>query len=192
MAFKFTKIPSNTFQQLQMNAGIMLKSFEVAKGTFSESDMLGATTGGVNFTSSPSFVDFGEDIDNCPKNTKELKQIDQYDVKMSGTFVSAGTATAKMLTGAADAENGKITPRQFLEAEDFANIWWVGDYTNVNSGTNAGFIAIKLINALSTSGFQIQTTDKGKGQFAFEFTGHYSIEDQDVVPFEIYVKEGTV
>lgn len=192
MAFKFTKIPSNTFQQLQMNAGIMLKSFDVATGTFNESDMLGATTGGVNFTSSPSFVDFGEDIDNCPKNTKELKQIDQYDVKMSGTFVSAGTATAKMLTGAADVANEKITPRQVLEAEDFANIWWVGDYTNVNNGANAGFIAIKLINALSTGGFQIQTTDKGKGQFAFEFTGHYSIADQDVVPFEIYVKEGTV
>ena len=27
--------------------------------------------------------------------------------------------------------------------------------------------------------------------FAFEFTGHYSIDDIDTVPFEIYVKAGT-
>ena len=139
--FKFTKIPSNTFQQLQMNAGILLKNFDVSTGSFEESDMLGATSGGVSFATSPSFVDMGEDIDNCPKNTKELKQLDQYDVKMGGTFVSAGTATAKMLTGAADVDGNKITPRQYLEAEDFADIWWVGDYTNVNSGTNAGFMA---------------------------------------------------
>ena len=190
--FKFTKIPQNTFQKLQMNAGIMLKDFDVATGTFEEADMLGATSGGVNFTTSPAFVDFGEDIDNCPKNTKELKQIDQYDVKMSGTFISASTATAKLLTGAADVDGNKITPRQELQDTDFEDIWWVGDYTNVNSGTNAGFIAIKLINALSTGGFQIQSTDKGKGQFAFEFTGHYSINAQDTVPFEIYLKEGTV
>ena len=190
--FKYTKIPSNTFSKLQMNAGIMLKNFNVETGSFEEADMLGATTGGVNFTTSPSFTDFGEDIDNCPKNTMELKQIDQYDVKMTGTFVSASAGTAKLLAGAADVDGNKITPRQTLETTDFTDIWWVGDYTNVNTGTNAGFIAIKLINALSTGGFQIQTTDKGKGQFAFEFTGHYSINAQDTVPFEIYVKEGTV
>ena len=54
-----------------------------------------------------------------------------------------------------------------------------------------GFIAIKLLNALSTGGFQLQTADKSKGQFAFEFTGHYSMSAQDIVPFEIYIKAGT-
>ena len=48
-----------------------------------------------------------------------------------------------------------------------------------------------LINALSTGGFQIQSTDKAKGQFAFSFTGHYSMDDQSRVPFEIFVKAGT-
>ncbi len=47
------------------------------------------------------------------------------------------------------------------------------------------------MNGLSTGGFQIQSTDKAKGQFAFEFTGHYSITDADTVPYEIYVKAGS-
>ncbi len=46
------------------------------------------------------------------------------------------------------------------------------------------------MNALNTSGFQIQSADDGKGTFSFEFTGHYSMDDPETVPFEIYVKAG--
>ena len=67
----------------------------------------------------------------------------------------------------------------------------MGDYSDKNGETNGGFIAIKLLNALSTGGFQLKTADKAKGQFAFEFTGHYSMSAQDTVPFEIYIKAGT-
>ena len=48
-----------------------------------------------------------------------------------------------------------------------------------------------MMNSLSTGGFQIKSSDKAKGQFAFEFTGHYSMDAQDTVPFEVYVKAGT-
>ena len=41
-----------------------------------------------------------------------------------------------------------------------------------------------------TGGFQIQSTDSGKGQFAFSFMGHYSMAAQDTVPYEVYVKAG--
>ena len=47
-----------------------------------------------------------------------------------------------------------------------------------------------MLNALSTGGFKLQTADKNKGTLSFEFTGHYSIEDQSAVPFEIYIKKG--
>ena len=47
------------------------------------------------------------------------------------------------------------------------------------------------MNSLNTGGFQIQITDREKGKFAFEFMGHYSMEAQDTVPYEIYVKEGS-
>ena len=191
---KFTKIPADTFQKLQINAGILTTDFTPATGTIGEAGQIGATTGGVNFTATPTYSDFGEDIDNCPKNMKELKKLDSWEVKMTGTFVNADTAIAKRLCGAADigtTDATKVTPRNDLKDADFDDIWLVGDYSDKNGETNGGFIAIKLLNALSTGGFQLQTADKSKGQFAFEFTGHYSMSAQDIVPFEIYIKAGT-
>ena len=191
---KFTKIPNDAFQKLQINAGILTTDFTPATGTIGEAGQIGATTGGVNFTATPTYSDFGEDIDNCPKNMKELKKLDSWEVKMTGTFVNADTAIAKRLCGAADIgtpDTTKVTPRNELKDADFADIWLVGDYSDKNGETNGGFIAIKLLNALSTGGFQLKTADKAKGQFAFEFTGHYSMSAQDTVPFEIYIKAGT-
>lgn len=191
---KFTKIPSDAFQKLQINAGILTTDFTPATGTIGEAGQIGATTGGVNFTATPTYSDFGADIDNCPKNMKELKNLDSWEAKMTGTFVNADTAIAKRLCGAADigtTDTTKVTPRNNLADADFDDIWLVGDYSDKNGKTNGGFIAIKLLNALSTGGFQLKTADKAKGQFAFEFTGHYSMSAQDTVPFEIYIKAGT-
>ena len=191
---RFTKIPNDAFQKLQINAGILTTDFTPATGTIGEAGQIGATTGGVSFTATPTYSDYGEDIDNCPKNMKELKRLDSWEATISGTFVNADTAIAKMLVGAADIgtdDTTKVTPRNDLASDDFETIWLVGDYSDKNGETNGGFIAIKLINALSTGGFQIQTADKAKGQFAFTFTGHYSMDAQDTPPFEIYIKAGT-
>lgn len=191
---KFTKIPSDAFQKLQINAGILTTDFTPATGTIGAAGQIGATTGGVSFTATPTYSDYGEDIDNCPKNMKELKKLESWEATISGTFVNADTAIAKMLVGAADigtSDTTKITPRNDVLDSDFETIWLVGDYSDKNGETNGGFIAIKLINALSTGGFQIQTADKAKGQFAFTFTGHYSMAAQDTPPFEIYIKAGT-
>lgn len=191
---KFTKIPSDAFQKLQINAGILTTDFDPATGTIGAAGQIGATTGGVNFTATPTYSDFGEDIDNCPKNMKELKRLESWEVKMAGTFVNASTAIAKSLCGAADidtTDTTKITPRNDIKDADFDDIWLVGDYSDKNGDTNGGFIAIHMLNALSTGGFQMQTADKAKGQFAFEYTAHYSMSAQDTVPFEIYIKAGT-
>lgn len=188
---KFTKIPETTFKNIQLNAGILVRSFTPA--TQEITGLLGATTGGINFTATPTFEDFGEDIDNCPKNTLELKKLTEWEVKMSGTFVTMTADTAKTLVGAADVDEldaTKIIPRNDILTTDYEDIWWVGDYSDANNGDNAGFCAVHMINALNTGGFQIQTNDKGKGNFAFEFTGHYSMNAQDKVPFEVFIKMG--
>lgn len=191
---KFTKIPSTTFQELQMNAGILATGFTPATGTLESADMLGATSGGVNFKATPTYSDFGDDIDNCPKNMMEMKQLDSWDIKMSGTFVTVDTAAAKSLIGPADigkTDATKVTPRNSLATTDFDDIWWVGDYSDKNGATNGGYIAIHMMNALSTGGFQVKSGDKAKGQFAFEYTAHFSNSAQDTVPFEVYIKAGT-
>lgn len=195
---KFTQIPTNTFKKLQLGAGILTTEFDPATGELTASNIIGATSGGVSFEATPSFSDFGEDIDNCPKNTKELKRLDSWEAKMSGSFVTMDTTAAVSVIGTAAVASGdqtKVVPRNSVDAEDFKNIWWVGDYSDVNedgsSAGKAGFIAVKLINALSTGGFKIQSGDKAKGTFEFEYTGHYSIANTDVVPFELYIKAGS-
>ena len=192
---RFTKVPTDTFEKIQLNAGILLSDFNPATGAADNEDIIGATSGGNSFTATPNFIDFGEDVDNVPNNTKELKKLDYWDVTMSGMFVMVDTASAKLLAGAADidsTDSTKIQPRGDLLQSDFSTIWWVGDYSDKNGATKGGFIAIKLIDALNTGGFQLQSGDKAKGTFAYEFTGHYSITDEDMTPpFEIYVKSGT-
>ena len=189
---KFTQIPTTAMEEMQLNAGVLLSSFTPA--TAEVSGIIGATTGGIKFSATPTYSDFGEDIDNCPKNMMELKRQESVEVKISSTFVTVSTAVAKKLMAAADidtSDSTKIVPRNYLKAEDFADLWWVGDYSDKNGATNGGFVAIHVMNALNTGGFQLQSGDKSKGQFPFEFTGHYSINAQDVVPYEVYIKAGT-
>lgn len=187
---KFTQVPSTTFQEIQLNAGILLSDFDPSEGTLDPEDIIGATSGGINFTATPTYIDFGEDIDNVPNNTMELKRLDYFESKMSGTFVTVSSTLASRLVGAADIYEEEVTPRTDLTSNDFDTLWWVGDYSDKNGNSNGGFLAIQMLNTLSTGGFQIQSNDRGKGQFSFEFTAHYSLEQQDSVPFSIFVKQG--
>ena len=188
---KFTKIPNDAFQKLQINAGILTTDFTPATGTIGESGQIGATTGGVSFTATPTYSDYGDDIDNCPKNMKELKKLDSWEISLSGTYVTVDANAVKALVGAADVSGNKITPRNDLKLTDFTDVWWVGDYSDQNGETNGGFVAIHMMNALSTGGFAIKSSDNGKGNFAFTYTAHYSMSAQGTVPFEVYVKAGT-
>lgn len=188
---KFTKIPETTFQQLQLNAGVLLRNFDPASAEVDKADIIGATSGGVTFAAVPTYSDFGDDIDNCPKNMLELKNLDSWAITMGGSFVTVDTAAAKLLIAAADVAENKVTPRNDITEEDFGDIWWVGDYSDKNGETNGGYIAIRMLNALSTGGFSLQTSDRAKGTFAFTFTAHYSMTAQETVPFEVYIKAGT-
>ena len=188
---KYTKIPETTFKNLQLNAGVLLSAFNPESATVADESIIGATTGGVNFTATPTFSDYGEDIDNCQKNMKELKKLDSWEISLSGTYVTVDANAVKALVGAADVSGNKITPRNDLKLTDFTDVWWVGDYSDQNGETNGGFVAIHMMNALSTGGFAIKSSDNGKGNFAFTYTAHYSMDAQDTVPFEVFVKAGT-
>lgn len=191
---RYTKLAPNAFDKIQMNAGILASDFTPATGALTQSKIIGVTSGGINFTATPEFADYGEDIDNCPKNTMELKRINDVEVKVSGTFAAIDTTLARMLMAAADigsVDTTKVTPRKLLDVDDdFSDLWLIGDYSEYTGETAGGFVAIHIMNALSTGGFQIQTTDREKGKFAFEFTGHYSYDAPDTIPYEVYIKAG--
>lgn len=189
---EYTKVPTTAFEQLQMNAGILVDNFTPDTGVIG--NILGATTGGISFSTNPEYEDFGEDVDNVPANTMQLKRIKSYDPSASGNFVTVTPALAKMLSGAGVNTTGHIVPSMALTEADFDDVWIVGDYSDKNetgTGKTAGYVAIHIKNALNTAGFQWTTTKDGKGQFAFEFHGHYDINDIEDVPYEIYVKAGT-
>ena len=193
---KFTQVPTDTFENLVLNAGILVDEFTPGTGVIG--NILGATTGGIEFSTNPTYTDFGEDIDNVPENTKQLKRLKSFDPAMSGTFLTVDTTALKSLIGAADigtSDTTKVIPRNQLVAADFEDVWWVGDYSDKNvdaeSTHTAGFIAIHLMNALNTAGFKITSSKDNKAQMAFEYHGHYDISNISTPPFEIYVKAGT-
>lgn len=184
---RYAVIPQDTFDALQLDAGVLLTHFEIEQAAagglgFTDDDLICATTGGINSSCVPEFSDFGEDVDNCPNNMKELKHLDGWNCEMSTTSLGTSARLIKLSLGCADlSETGtSVIPRADLSQDDFSNLWWVGDKAN------GGFVAIKLMNALSTGGFSLQTSKNGKGQTSLAFSGHVSINAQKVVPMEFY------
>ncbi len=182
---KFTVIPQDTFEGMQLDAGVLLTKFDPETGDFDKTkDMICATTGGINIVCQAEYSDLGEDVDNCPNNMMELKHLDGWNCTMGFTSLGTSPASIALSLGAADVDEtaGKITPRRSVKLTDFKSVWWVGDRAD------GGMVAVHLFNALSTGGFSLQTTKGGKGQNTMELTGHVSIEAQDVVPMEFYSK----
>lgn len=200
MAGVFAKIPANTFEHLGLDAAMVLKAFDPETGEYAETDILGVTTGGSSINVTTDHIDFGEDIDNCPKNTKQLMRVDNITPVASGTLVTIDDTAALWLMAHAERSTHNrndrgtlytITPRSTVDIEkDFHDLWFVINYSNVNTGVGAGFIAVHFMDVMSTGGFQMQTTEKAKTQWAFEFTAHYSLDAQDNVPYEVYISEG--
>lgn len=182
---KFTVIPQSTFEEMQMDAGVLLKTFDpTSPAKPADSAIICATTGGITVACVPTYSDLGEDVDNCPNNTKELKHLDGWDCTIETNSLGTSPELIKLALGAADI-NGttKIVPRRDLAQTDFTDIWWVGDRAD------GGMVAVKLMNALSDGGFSLQTTKNGKGQTSLSIRGHVSIDEQDVVPMEFYSAE---
>lgn len=180
---RFTAIPQDTFEAMQVEAGILLYNFDIQTESFKNEDIICATTGGINASCVPTYSDLGEDVDNCPVNMMELKNLDSWVCKLAFTSLGTDAKGIRLALGAADidgADTTKIIPRRSLSQEDFSDIWWVGDRAD------GGMVAIQLLNALSTSGFSLQTSKAGKGQTSVELTGHVSINAQDVVPMVFY------
>ena len=184
---RFSVVSQDVFDEFQVDAGVLLKSFDPSAPELVDEDIICATTGGINPTCVPTYSDWGKDVDNVPNGMKELMHLDGWETSLGFTALNTTAEVIRMALGAADveAENGAIVPRMELKDTDLANIWWVGDRTD------GGLVAICLKNALSTSGLSLQTTKDGKGQLAVTLAGHYSIKEQHTVPMEFYVQEGT-
>lgn len=183
----FTKIAEDAFDALQLDAGVLLSTFDPANPAEPESaDIIATTTGGINPVCEAEFEDIGADVDNVPNNMMEYKKQTGWNCSMSFSTIKFNAENTAWALGAADITEGvgykKIAPRRDLKTDlsDFRDIWWVGDKAN------GGAYAVLLRNALSTGGLSIQSTKNGKGTNQITLTGHVSITAQDVVPMEFY------
>lgn len=183
----YAKVADDAFDTLQLDAGVLLSSFDPADPyTAPTSETIIATTsGGINPTCTPTYSDFGEDVDNVPNNMMEFKHLDGWECAMAFTSIKFNAANTAWALGASEttvAASGytKIVPRRDVKLTDFKDLWWVGDKAN------GGAFAVRLINALSTGGLNIQSTKNGKGTNSMTITGHVSIHDQNTMPMEFY------
>lgn len=180
---KATVIPQSTFDDLQVDAGVLLRTFDITTQTIADADIITATTGGIHVICTPTYSDFFEDVDNAPNNTKEGKHLDGWDCRLETTSLNTSVDGIKFALGAADIDgsnSSKILPRRDLKQTDFGDLWWVGDRAD------GGLVAVKLLNALSTGGFDLQTGKNSKGQITISIMGHVSIASQNVMPMEFY------
>lgn len=182
----FTKIPESTFQDLQLDAGVLLKTFDPDNVSApADSDIICATTGGITVSCVPEFEDFFADVDNAPNNVKEGKKLTGWTCTLSTTSLGTSPELIKLALGAADVSGDSVVPRRDLSQNDFSDLWWVGDKAD------GGMVAVQVLNALSTGGFVLTTTKNGKGTIGLELTGHVSIDDQDTVPMVFYSTNGS-
>lgn len=184
----FTKISQNAFEEMQLDAGMLLTSFDPATPAApADADIICATTGGIEIACTPEYSDLAEDVDNAPNGLIEYKHLDSWTCTLGFTALGTSPAAIKLALGAADidvTDLSKVTPRRDLNTSDARDIWWVGDRAD------GGFVAVKVKKALSTGGLSLKTEKNGKGQISCELTGHVSVANQDAMPMEFYSVEG--
>lgn len=180
---RYYAIPEDTFKSMTTESGILLSDFDPSDPDFDDDDIITGTTGGIQINCTPIFADLGEDVDNCPNNMMEFKKLEGWDISIVTTVLDTSAATLKLGLGAADIDenDGSITLRKDLKLSDFIpNIWWVCDKAG------GGFVAANLKNALSTSGFSLQTGKNTKGKGQLTLTGHVSVNAQSTMPLKYY------
>jgi hypothetical protein len=187
MGKRFTQVKLNAFKEIQVEAGVILKAFDPSNPVLDRANIVCVTTGGITINAKPTYTDYFEDVDNVPNNTKEGKQLDSWECSIATTALDTSAESLRLELGAADideTDTNRVTPRNYVKLTDFADLWWVGDRAD------GGLVACQILNALSTDGFSLKTTKKGKGTTALTLTGHYSLDAVDTVPMNFYVIEG--
>lgn len=185
--WKAKKVASTSANNMQVDAGILLSSFDVTNPVEpADSDIICATTGDFTITSTPDTSDFFEDVNNSPKSTKQGKRITGWNCGLSITALEITEDTLALALGAskATADTLGVTPRDQYELSDFKTIYWIGDMVD-----NDKLFVVKMSNTVSTGGLSFTATNNGKGKLALTLTAHSDISDETFVPMAFYVLE---
>lgn len=191
-----TPCRTETFQNLQLNAGAFLIDFAYSEYTDAtalrtalatalqdNTKVLGATRGGGSFVATSEIRE--PEVDGKRYRFKGGAFVDSVDAQLSGTLVEIRPEVfAKVLaTGEVATSGKKTTVKMHTAIQDtdyIGKLVWIGDMSD------GGLVLIALKNALNNNGMTLTFADKGEGTIPFEFHAYQdAVEDYDYAPFEV-------
>ena len=196
-----TALRADTFDKLQLNAGILIKNHDYAAvtdatalktqiagiigGTVTgKGDIIGATRGGGSFTVTRETRT--PEVDGMRYGFKGSDFVDSVDAYLSTTLVEITPQNIQDLltAGVTPTTSGKKTTVKMNSAitssNYLTNICWIGDLAD------GQLVEICLNNAINMADFTFTYTDKGEGTLAAEFHARQSaVNDYDNPPFEV-------
>ena len=186
----FTGLKKDTPKKLLLDAGAFFKNYDLTKSYEENAGaLIGATQGGGSFSAVPTVRKI--EVDGAKENVAQLQSIDGWVVTMTANVKEFTAENLALALGAADSaqatETGvsgstKVTGRADFKAGDYlTNITWVG---RLSGSTSPVIIVVK--NAVSLNGLSLTMADKAEANIPLTITGHYSLEDLETPPFEIY------
>lgn len=184
--WRATKVSADAANNMQVDAGLLLKKFDVANPKEPEDeDIVCATSGNFTITCQPETEDFFEDVNNAPNNTLEGKRITGWNCGLSVNCLEITEDTLKLALGAAEiGEDGGVNPRVQYKVTDFKSLYWMGDMVDEKKA----FVVV-MDNTVSTGGLSYTSEKNGKSNLALELTPHASLANMDKVPMAFYVLE---
>lgn len=186
----FTGLTSNTPKKLLLDAGAFFRDYDLTKTyTDNAANLIGATQGGGSFSAVPTVRKI--EVDGAKENVAQLQGIDGWVVTMTANVKEVTADNMALALGAAKSEaateegvagSTKIMAKADFEAADYLeNITWVG---RLSGSQDPVIIVVK--NAVSVNGLSLTMADKAEANIPLTVTGHYSLDDLETPPFEIY------
>lgn len=190
-----TGLRPETFENLQLNAGVFLFNFDASGYKTTEeledavlaaleagTNIMGATIGGGTFNATPSIRQIEADGMRYP--VVGSTQNDLWTVNLSTTMKEVTPENFKRALLSCDmTTEGNVTKLEvrtdILPSDYIPRCSWVGD-------TSKGYALIELDNVLNIAGAAFTFTDRGEGQIPVEFQAHVGdLSKMDKAPFRV-------
>ena len=181
--FAVNVLTAEAFKSIPKGSGNILSDFSLETPKIDKTNVVHATQGGVQITYQNTIEDTLADIDNAPTNTKQGAEVSGTTATISYTTPNADPKTIQMAVGTADIDPDDpthVVARLKTVLTDFKPLWWVGPMTG------GGFLVVKILNALSTGGLNLQTAHRGGGSMQITMTAFSDLENPDQAPMEFY------
>ena len=192
-----TGLRPETFENLQLNAGVFLEGFDasgfadaaamedaVLDALESGQGVIGATVGGGSFVCEPSIRQMEADGMRYPIIGSTTN--DMWTVRLTGTMKEITPENFKRVLITCDMDTSKpnvttLTVRTDIERGDYIpRLCWIGD-------TSKGFVMIELDNVLNIDGATFTFTDRNEGTLPFNFQAHLAdLSKMTHAPFRIH------